>query len=174
MKYIVNLFVIIILSYSITVASAENKVAFLDINKIMNESKSGISIKKQLEKMHKDSINSFEKTEKKLKEEENSILSQKNILDKNEYEKKISQLRETANNYRKDRENKINLLTEKRIKANKELLDLINPILVKYSKENSISLLLQKKDIIMGSSELDITNDILKLVNEQVDNIIIN
>ena len=174
MKYIVNLFVIIILSYSITVASAESKVAFLDINKIMNESKSGISIKKQLEKMYKDSISSFEKTEKKLKEAENSILSQKNILDKNEYEKKISQLRETANNYRKDRENKINLLTEKRIKANQELLNLINPILVKYSKENSISLLLQKKDIIMGSSELDITNDILKLVNEQVDNIIIN
>ena len=44
----------------------------------------------------------------------------------------------------------------------------INPILATYSEEKDISILLQKKNIILGSSQLDITNDILKIVNKEI------
>ena len=48
------------------------------------------------------------------------------------------------------------------------LLKLINPILLKYSDEKEISIILQKKDLVVAKTELDITKDIIKIVNVQV------
>ena len=167
MKHIVNIFVIFFIIFSSSLPAVETKVVYIDINIIMNKSNVGIELKKKLEKMSKESIDNFKKIEIELKEEEKKILSQKNILEKSEYDDRISNLRKRANKYRKDREEKINSLTTKRIQSNKTLLDHVKPILTEYSKKNSISLLLQKKNIIMGAAELDITSDILKLINEK-------
>ena len=49
-----------------------------------------------------------------------------------------------------------------------DLLKLINPILVKFSNENKISIILQKKDLVVAKTELDITEDIIKIVNAEV------
>ena len=48
------------------------------------------------------------------------------------------------------------------------LLELINPILVKFSNDKEIAIILQKKDLVVAKSELDITDDIIKIVNVQV------
>ena len=49
-----------------------------------------------------------------------------------------------------------------------EFVEQINKILLKYSKDNSISLILLKKNVIIGKSELDISMDIVKLVNAAI------
>ena len=59
-------------------------------------------------------------------------------------------------------------LNTKRLKATTKLLDNLNPILSDYSNEQSISLVIQKKNIIIGKTELDITEEILKLLNKKV------
>ena len=48
------------------------------------------------------------------------------------------------------------------------LLKLINPILTKYSNKNKISIILQKKNLIIGKSELDITDEIIKIINNEI------
>ena len=48
------------------------------------------------------------------------------------------------------------------------LLKLINPILVKFSNDNEISIILQKKDLVVAKTELDITNKIIMIVNKEV------
>ena len=65
---------------------------------------------------------------------------------------------------------KTNLNNFKRdhINMTKKLLKLINPILEEYSSKNSISILLHKKDIVIGSTKLDITPTILDLVNKKI------
>tara|TARA_B110000211_G_scaffold225022_1_gene276738 strand:- start:108 stop:263 length:156 start_codon:yes stop_codon:yes gene_type:complete len=45
---------------------------------------------------------------------------------------------------------------------------LINPILIKFSNEKKISILLQKKDLIIGKTELDITEEVIKIINTEV------
>ena len=50
-----------------------------------------------------------------------------------------------------------------------KLLQLINPILIKFSDDNSISLILQKKDLVVGKNELDITDKIIKIINNEVE-----
>ncbi len=151
-----------------TKSFTQDKVVYVDVDKIMVDSKVGKSIKKQLDKLAKDNIDKFNKMETELKSEEKKILSKKNVLSQEEFQKQINTLREKASNYRKTRNENINSLTNKRIDATAKILSALNPILAKYSEENGISIIFQKKNIIIGKSSLDITSDILKIVDTEI------
>ena len=43
----------------------------------------------------------------------------------------------------------------------------MNPLLTKYVEKNNILLVLEKKNILVGIKTLDITNDILKILNQE-------
>ena len=174
MKYLVSLFVIILITFYINLSRAENLIVYLNMAKIMNETEAGKSINKQLEKIHKINIKEFKKIEDELKEEEASIITQKNVLSKADYSKKINSLRLKANDYRKNRQDKINLLTKKRIEASSKLLENINPILSEYSKENGISIILPKKNVILAKTDLDITDEIIDIANSKIKEIDLN
>ena len=148
--------------------SEENKVVYVDLNMIMNNSIPGKSISSQLETNHKKNILKFEKIEEELKNEEAKIISQKNVISKEEFEKKIIDLRNKANKFRKERNNNINDLNNQRLAATAKMITLIRPILSDYSDKNSISLIIDKKYIIIGKTVLDITDDILKIVDEKI------
>ena len=148
--------------------SEENKVVYVDLNMIMNNSIAGKSISSQLEVNHKKNILKFEKIEEDLKNEEAKIISQKNVISKEEFEKKIIDLRNKANKFRKERNNNINDLNNQRLAATAKMITLIRPILSEYSDKNSISLIIDKKYIIIGKTVLDITDDILKIVDEKI------
>ena len=168
MNSTLKVFFIIFSLFFYTHSYAENLIAFIDMNKIMNESTAGKSITNQLEKLHKKNIDYFTKEEKKLKEKESSIISQKNVLSKEDFEKKIISLREEANSYRSKRTELIDSLTKKRVNATNDLINVVHPILLEYSTTNSISIVIQKKNIIIGKNELDITNDIMSILNKKI------
>ena len=166
-------FLLLIFFFSSAVNSNES-IAFLDMDFIMNKSKAGTQITKELSKNHKANIEKFKKQEDTLKEEEKKIIAQKNILDKTEFEKKIVSLRESANKYRIERKKIIDDLTKKKIQATAKIQDKIRQKLEEYSASKSISIIIEKKNIIIGKSELDITNDILSIVDKKISKININ
>ena len=49
-----------------------------------------------------------------------------------------------------------------------KLLKLINPILIKFSNDEKISIILQKKNLVVAKTELDITEEIIKIINLEV------
>ncbi len=148
--------------------SEEYKVVYVDLNMIMNNSIAGKSISSQLEANHKKNILKFKKIEDELKIEEAKIISQKNVISKEEFEKKIIDLRNKANKFRKERNNNINNLNNQRLAMTAKMITLIRPILSEYSDKNSISLIIDKKYIIIGKTVLDITVDIFKIVDEKI------
>ena len=148
--------------------SHEKTIVYIDLNKIMNNSIAGKSITSQLENNHKKNISKFKNIEEELKKEEAEIISQKNVITKEEFEKKIIDLRDKANKFRKERNDNINNLNNQRLKATSKMITLVRPILSEFSDKNSISLILDKKNIIIGKTLLDITDDILKIVDEKI------
>ena len=148
--------------------SHEKTIVYIDLNKIMNNSIAGKSISSQLENNHKKNISKFKNIEEELKKEEAEIISQKNVITKEEFEKKIIDLRDKANKFRKERNGNINNLNNQRLEATSKMITLIRPILSEFSDKNSISLIIDKKNIIIGKTLLDITDDILKIVDEKI------
>ena len=133
------------------------------------------SIKKESVKEFENHLEEdFKKREKGLKIEEEKILSQKNILSNEEYDKKIFFLKKKISNYKEERKNKINLVSKKKNDGTSKLLKEINPILTDYSKKNNISIILRKKDIVLAKTELDITTEIIKVLNSKVTKISLN
>ena len=47
-------------------------------------------------------------------------------------------------------------------------LKLINPILVRFSNDKEISIILQKKNLIVAKTELDITDEIINIINTEI------
>ncbi len=56
-------------------------------------------------------------------------------------------------------------------KYSKEILLILNPLLTKYVDSNNISLVIEKKDVLVGAKSLDITNNILSIFNEKTKNL---
>ena len=162
------LLLIFFIFFSKNSLSHEKSVVYIDLNKIMRSSNAGKSITSQLENNHKKNISKFKKIEEELKKEESEIISQKNVLTNEEFEKKIIDLRNKANEFRKERNNNINNLNNQRLEATQKMITLVKPILSDYSEKNSISLIIEKKNIIIGKTLLDITDDILKIVDEKI------
>ena len=77
-------------------------------------------------------------------------------------------LKKKISEYRTKRQNIIQESTKKRVQASAEFSQKIKPILGDYAAKNNISIIVQKKNIIMGKKELDITADILKIVDEKI------
>ena len=90
------------------------------------------------------------------------------MLSENEFKSKLENLKKEISEYRAKRQNVIQESTKKRIQASAEFSQKIKPILGDYAAKNNIAIIVQKKNIIMGKKELDITDDILKIVDEKI------
>ena len=167
-----KIFTIIVLFFIIFLPSnSAEKVVYLDVEKIMQESSPGKSIISQLKKKREISISNLKKKEKEIFEKEKKLISQKNVLSAEEFKKKIQDLRKDISNYQKERSKTSTDIKKTRIKASTNLIKKLTPILEEYAKKNSIRIIVQKKHIVMGSKEDDITKDILDLVNQKIKSI---
>jgi len=164
------IYTLIFFIISLPLYSSE-KIVYLDVEKIMQESIAGKAIIAKIKKKRDTSISQFKKKEKDIFEKEKKLIAQKNVLNEEEFKKKIQELRSDISNYQKERSKASNEITKTRIKASTNLIKKLTPILEAYSKENSIRIIVQKKHIVMGSKEDDITKDILDLVNQKVKSI---
>lgn len=163
--YILLFFVISLPSYS------SEKIVYLDVEKIMQESVAGKNIIAKIKKKRETSISKLKAKEKEIVEKEKKLISQKNVLSEEEFKKKIQDLRSDISKYQKERNNASNDIARTRIKASTNLIKKLTPILETYSKENSIRIIIQKKHIVMGSKEDDITKEILNIVNQKIKSI---
>ena len=95
------------------------------------------------------------------------LLSQQNILEKNEFDKRARILSEEIKKYRSEKKMLNDSLNDMKVKNTKKILEFLNPIITNYVEKNSISLVIPKKNIIIGQKKLDITEKIIKLLNDQ-------
>ena len=168
--FLINFF-LIIFSYSY---AEEQKIVYLNVDKIMQQSIAGKSIKKQLEDLYNKKLEKFKKNDEILKKKEKKIIAQKNILNQEDFQKELSSLRKEIINFQKEQVNARENINKLRIGATNKLILKLSPILQDYAKKNSISLILQKKNIVMGKKEIEITDEILEITNKEIKNIKIN
>ena len=168
MKYLVKFFVVTFLLLVCTYATAEQKIAYLDMKFVLNNSKAGKGAQDFLQKSFKENQKKFLEEEKALKKRENELLSQKTILTKEEYKNKSNELRKTVIDYQSRRRASIDKITKQRAKAKQTLLKKLDPILQTYINENGISLVVNKQNILVGKTDLDITAIIVEKLNKEL------
>ena len=174
LKYIVKIFVITYLIFGITNSFAENKVVYIDMNKILNKSKVGIFVEKELTKLHETKLESFEKTEENLKKKEIDLISKRNILARDEFDTRVKLLQEDSQKYQEIRRKWFDDISIKRNTARSEVLESLDPIITNYFEKNQITLILYKRNIAIGNNELDISDSVIDELNKKLPSIKLN
>jgi len=128
---------------------SSEKIVYLDVERIMQQSIAGKSIIAQLKKKRESLISKFKKKEKEILDNEKKLIAQKNVLSKEEFETKIIELRKEILNFQKERNKTSNEIAKSRVKASTKLISKLSPILEEYSKKNSIRIIVQKKNIVI-------------------------
>ena len=167
MKKLLSSILFFFLFFTNTVFS-EQKIAFINMDKVISTSKSGSSILKQLTDLNKKNLKFLKDEEKKFQEKETKLISQKNIISETDFKKKVNELKSEIKDYNQNRIKMLADFNKLKIDNTNKLLNLINPILVKFSNDKEISIILQKKDLVVAKTELDITDEVIKIVNSEV------
>ena len=166
MRFFLYLFVVFLtLSSSI---KSEQKIVFVDMDRLVSVSKPGSSIFNQLKDINRKNFDFLKKEEKKFKEKEKKLLAQKNIISETDFKNNVDELKFEINNYNQNRKKMIEKFNKLKVESTNNFLNLVNPILAKYSTQNEISIILQKKDLIIGKTELDITDEIIKSIDDEI------
>ena len=173
MKKIKILFLFLILIYPFNL-KAENQVYFINLKKVLNESKAGSAAQEKLVKEFENQDKKFKTESNALKKQETELINQRNTLSADEYKKKVSSLRKKNVDFQNRRRNASSNFVKKKNSARNKLLKSLNPILQKYMDENGIMMIMNEKNVILANSKVDLTNTIIDLLNKELKSIKLN
>ena len=169
MKFILSLIKISVISLILTINAYSNeKIVYVDMNSLINSSIAGTSINNQMKKILDKNNSEYQSLEKKLRQEEKDLLNKKNVLDPNKYKDEVNIFKNKINKLKIERNKEIEDIQKRNVKAKNELVSIVTEILAKYSTENQIKLVLNKESIILGIKTIDITNEVLTLLDKKV------
>ena len=149
-------------------------IAYANIDSVIKNSNVGKKIISYFSNKNNELIKDFKNKEKIFKEKEQSLKSQKNILDNNEYIKKVDEIKKEVNSFNIEHKKKINKIKTKNDEVLKALMDEINKILKEFAETNNIDIIFSSNQMLIGKSKLDVSNDLLNIVNEKITNFKIN
>tara|TARA_A100001388_G_scaffold272296_1_gene252382 strand:- start:971 stop:1495 length:525 start_codon:yes stop_codon:yes gene_type:complete len=147
---------------------------FLDFKYILNESDAGKKAQSFLKNKLEKGIKDLKSKETKIQEEEKKIIQQKKIISAEEYKKKVTDLRSKVSALQKERNLLLESVAKQRTKARNELLRNLNPIIKDYMKEKKIRMVVDKKSLLLADENLNITKDIMSLLNKKLKSIKLN
>ena len=168
--------IIVLLTLLLFTTNANSqKIVYLDVQFIIDNSDLGKFYKTKIKKMQNFNSSKLKDDETKINNMETEIKNLKNIISETEKKNKV---------------NKLNLLLKdyqiKRVKLDKEIIDskknftakileILNPILTNFVEKENIVLVVEKKNILVGIKSLDITKEILEILNQEtINNNLIN
>jgi Skp family chaperone for outer membrane proteins len=161
-------FILFFLALSISSLKAQEKVSFIDIDYILASSEAGKSLLNKLKAEEELKINFFKSEDEEFKKKESKILAKKKLISKEEINKELKSLQIEFNEYRKDKIKQIDELKAKRNRNIVNFFKLLNPIIEKYMSDNSIYMLIDKKNVFIANKDYDITNNLIELINNQI------
>ena len=161
MKKIIYYFFLLLFTSS----SIASEISIVDINYLLQNSNKGKSIQKELDNLNSKNFEKFKDKKKLLEIEEKKVASKKNLLSKEDFNSEVLKFKKKVQNYENDRRKSAQEINNIKLKKIAKLLEEINKILVEYSSKNSISTVVDKKNVIIAKEENDITKKILTILD---------
>jgi len=140
----------------------------MDIDYVLSNTNVGKKVLQKLSTNENLKNKEFEDKEIKLKDEEKKILATKNIISEEQLNINIKEFQKTLKDYRNFKTDEFNKLKKKRKEEILKVLDIINPIIEEYIKNNSIIIVLDKKNIYIADTNYDISNILIELINNKI------
>ena len=169
MKFSKKLFLIFIFFLcNIISTNSSEPIAYIDMDFIIKNSEIGKKTLNSIKILNDKNINELKKKEKILKDLESKIISKKNIISKENFDKEVLMFQEKANKFKEDQSKMIDDFNNYKKKELDGILKKISPIINAYMEKKSVKILLDSKNILIGRSNLNLTNEVIKEINEKI------
>jgi len=154
--------------FNILPLQSDDKVTFLNLDAVLNNSKIGKTIVQQLSELKENNSKNFNIEREKIKKKEEDLIAKQNILSKEEFNSKLSDLKKEIDIFNKEKNIKIIDYEKLKKKELDKFIKRITPLIENYTVDNSISLVVNQKNIFIGNKKYDITRDIIDLVDNNL------
>ena len=168
--YKIHKILIILISmifFSVNVVAQEN-LKYINLDLIIKNSNAGKLILENLENKKNENIKNFKIQEDKIIKNEQDLLAKKNILSQEEFNSKLAQLKKNLKKYKEKKQKTINEFENNKKKLVNDFFKQITPLIEDYVKNNSIDIVINKNNVFIASKKLDITNDIIEIIDEKI------
>ena len=160
------LYISIFFFLSINLSHSKEKLAFINLDKILNTSNPGKVVLNDIKMINEKNVAELKKMENELKKNENDLNNKKNIISNEEFQNELTLLREKIKKYNNLKDKMVTSFEEQRLKKLNNFFITINPIIQKYMNDNSINMLLEQKNVFIGKTSSDITDKIIVEINK--------
>ena len=166
--YKFSFLILFFILFNITNSLGQDKTAFIDLEIVLKKSNYGKSLLNDLEELNKKNINELKIKESELKKNENDLKKKQNIISKEEFNKELSLLKNKVEKYKKIKDQMVVSYDKKRKEVFNNFFSKVNPIIQIYMDQNSIDILLERKNVFIGKNNSDITEIIIKKINNEL------
>ena len=164
----ITYYIFFLFIFFLTNSQASSKTVFVDIDYLINNSTYGKKIIKKIETEDNKNVEILKAREVSLKKIEDEIKKKKNIISNEELQKEINLLKKKIEEFKSEK----NTLVKNFSKFKNDQLNIIfleiNKIIKDYMTKNSIDIVFDKKNIYIGKSSIDITQNILQEIEKKL------
>ncbi len=135
------------------------KIGVVDMQKILNDSKAYQGIVEQFENIRRSHRNKITKIEDQIRDDENNLFKQKNIISKEAYSAKVQEISKKINELKLQKNKdakKFELAFERSTnKIQKALVDVLSII----AKKKELSVVMAKSQVLLVGKDIDLTDE---------------
>ena len=161
-------FVVVFIFFGISNSFSDQKIAFIDLDFVVENTNAGKEILNELKNLNNQNIKNLKFKEEDLKNQENEIKKKQNIISEVEFNKEVKILKEKIKIFRNEKNQMVSNFNKQKNEKIKILFDQMNPIIQKYMDQNSIDILLDRKNVYIGNIGSDITKNVIDVINKNI------
>lgn len=147
---------------------------FIDFSKVLNQSIAGKEAQKYLRNKLQSEDKKFLQKDNALRDEEKKLVAKKKLISNEEYKVEVKKLRKKVADLQIEKRKTIQDVANLRKEGRKKLLAALTPIIKEYMEKNKIRMVIDKKSMLLADENLDITGDIIKILNTKLKSIKLN
>ena len=142
------------------------KIAVIDMQKILNESVAYQGVVEQFENIRRKHRNKMTKLEDEIRDSENNLFKQKNIISKESYAEKVQELSKRINEIKAQKNNDIKRFEVSFEKATNKIQKALIDVLSSIASNMNLDLVMAKSQVLLVGNNIDLTDIAVKELNK--------
>ena len=162
------IFIISLILLSSNNSFSVEKIAFIDIDYIIQNSLIGKKMLTEINNIDKKNVDKLKKKNKTLKDLELEINNKKNIISEEAFKLEVISFRKKLQGFTNEKNKMANEFNDYKKKKIQDIFEIITPVINEYMENNSLDILLDKKNIFIGRKKVNLTEELLDEINNKI------
>ncbi len=168
LKKIVAVVIVCCLSVPLTAMAAGQRIAIIDLGQVLVDSPAMKDVDRQLKELDAKLRSDAKSDEESFRERQLTLNQQRAIISPEQFSERQRALSTEMRDSRNELQAKIRQLAASRTAALKKIEDAMEPIVSKIAKQVGATVILERKQVVFVSKELNITASVSKELNRKL------